>query len=184
MTPQATLQLAQAAECSCYLQSYTRPRPHGFPTINRLRPPAVIVESTYGVSSHSPREEREALFITQVKRVLLRGGRLLLPVVALGRAQVSLLCSTLDVWLPVLPGTCWCLWACPGDHAAHFRNFWLPVLLGLHSHAVLSRNHVQQQTVLTVWAWWGRELGTSSGCAHAFQLVSKPWNAAMRHSWA
>eukprot|EP00891_Asterochloris_glomerata_P003167 jgi/Astpho2/3167/fgenesh1_pm.00052_%23_3_t len=56
-----------------------------------VQPDVVIVESTYGVSSHSPREEREALFITQVKRVLLRGGRLLLPVVALGRAQELLL---------------------------------------------------------------------------------------------
>ena len=76
--------------------AYSRLRLHEHPTVSRccllasmLRPAAVIVESTYGVSSHSPREEREALFITQVKRVLLRGGRLLLPVVALGRAQVS-----------------------------------------------------------------------------------------------
>ena len=70
---------------------------------------SVIVESTYGVSSHSPREKREALFITQVKRVLLRGGRLLLPVVALGRAQVSLPCLKVDLRLPVLQSTCWCL---------------------------------------------------------------------------
>lgn len=50
----------------------------------------MVVESTYGVSRHSPREERERTFIEQVKRVLVRGGRLLLPVVALGRAQVPI----------------------------------------------------------------------------------------------
>lgn len=49
---------------------------------------AVIVESTYGVSRHLPREEREERFCSRVRQVLGRGGRLLLPVVALGRAQV------------------------------------------------------------------------------------------------
>ena len=103
------LRLAQPAEtagCRSCLQPHSRPCLHEHTTINMLRQPAVIVESTYGVSSHSPREEREALFITQVKRGLLRGGRLLLPVVALGRAQVSLPCSALDVRLPALPATC------------------------------------------------------------------------------
>lgn len=49
---------------------------------------AVIVESTYGVSKHLPRDQREQRFIEKVRGILVRGGRVLLPVVALGRAQV------------------------------------------------------------------------------------------------
>ena len=50
---------------------------------------AVIVEATYGVSSHQPREEREELFCSRVRDIVQRGGRVLLPCVALGRAQVQ-----------------------------------------------------------------------------------------------
>lgn len=49
---------------------------------------AVIVEATYGVSRHQPRQEREEQFCQCVRDVLLRDGRVLLPCVALGRAQV------------------------------------------------------------------------------------------------
>ena len=51
---------------------------------------AVIVEATYGVSKHLPREDREQRFIKKVRQALARGGRVLLPAVALGRAQVRL----------------------------------------------------------------------------------------------
>ena len=56
-----------------------------------LRPHIVIVESTYGVSRHLPRDERERRFCERVHTALARGGRVLLPVVALGRAQELLL---------------------------------------------------------------------------------------------
>ena len=52
-------------------------------------PLAVIVEATYGVSRHLPREEREERFCSRIRQILARGGRVLLPVVALGRAQVQ-----------------------------------------------------------------------------------------------
>ena len=48
----------------------------------------VIVEATYGVSQHEPRAEREQRFLARLRQVVGRGGRVLLPVVALGRAQV------------------------------------------------------------------------------------------------
>lgn len=48
----------------------------------------VIVESTYGVRNHLPRTEREQNFLKKVRGILDRGGNVLLPVVALGRAQV------------------------------------------------------------------------------------------------
>jgi len=54
-------------------------------------PHVVISESTYGVSPHTPREEREKRFTDRVYQILNRGGKVLLPVVALGRAQELLL---------------------------------------------------------------------------------------------
>lgn len=52
---------------------------------------ALITESTYGVQCHLPRVEREARFTSVVSSVVERGGRCLLPVFALGRAQELLL---------------------------------------------------------------------------------------------
>jgi cleavage and polyadenylation specificity factor subunit 3 len=51
----------------------------------------LIVESTYGTKLHEPRIERERLFTSQVHGILRQGGRCLLPVFALGRAQELLL---------------------------------------------------------------------------------------------
>ena len=54
-------------------------------------PEVLICESTYGVQSHEPRPEREHRFTSMVHEVVTRGGRCLLPVFALGRAQELLL---------------------------------------------------------------------------------------------
>jgi predicted metal-dependent RNase len=51
-------------------------------------PHVVIVESTYGTSRHLPALEREKRFIDKVHETVVRGGRVLMPIVALGRAQV------------------------------------------------------------------------------------------------
>ena len=51
----------------------------------------LIVESTYGVQIHEPRLDRERLFTTTVQNIVKSGGRCLLPVFALGRAQELLL---------------------------------------------------------------------------------------------
>lgn len=51
----------------------------------------LISESTYGVQCHQSKEERENRFITGVSDVVKRGGKCLLPVFALGRAQELLL---------------------------------------------------------------------------------------------
>ena len=48
---------------------------------------ALIVESTYGVQSHEPRDERERRFTQSVHEIVKQGGKCLLPVFALGRAQ-------------------------------------------------------------------------------------------------
>ncbi|KAL2113053.1 hypothetical protein VUR80DRAFT_5476 [Thermomyces stellatus] len=51
----------------------------------------LITESTYGISSHTPREEREQALMKSITGILNRGGRVLMPVFALGRAQELLL---------------------------------------------------------------------------------------------
>lgn len=51
----------------------------------------LITESTFGISSNPPRVERETALMKSVTTVLNRGGRVLMPVFALGRAQELLL---------------------------------------------------------------------------------------------
>lgn len=56
-----------------------------------VKPDVLVVESTYGVQVHATKAEREARFTGTVERVVSRGGRCLIPVFALGRAQELLL---------------------------------------------------------------------------------------------
>ncbi|EAW07164.1 cleavage polyadenylation factor subunit YSH1 [Aspergillus clavatus NRRL 1] len=51
----------------------------------------LITESTFGISTNPPRLEREAALMKAITGVLNRGGRVLMPVFALGRAQELLL---------------------------------------------------------------------------------------------
>ncbi|KAJ3428914.1 cleavage and polyadenylation specificity factor subunit 3 [Anaeramoeba flamelloides] len=57
----------------------------------RIPPDVLIVESTYGIQTHSPRIERENNFTSFVHKIISRGGCCLIPVFALGRAQELLL---------------------------------------------------------------------------------------------
>lgn len=56
-----------------------------------IRPDVLICESTYGVQSLEPRLEKEERFTASVHAIVKRGGRVLLPVFVLGRAQELLL---------------------------------------------------------------------------------------------
>ncbi|KDN52594.1 Endoribonuclease YSH1 [Tilletiaria anomala UBC 951] len=56
-----------------------------------VKPDVLICESTYGTQSLGPRLEKEARFTNTVHQVIKRGGRALLPVFVLGRAQELLL---------------------------------------------------------------------------------------------
>lgn len=56
-----------------------------------ISPDILICESTFGVQTHEPRLEREARFTNTIHDIVSRGGRCLLPVFALGRAQELLL---------------------------------------------------------------------------------------------
>uniref|UniRef100_A0A7M4EHD5 Cleavage and polyadenylation specificity factor subunit 3 n=1 Tax=Crocodylus porosus TaxID=8502 RepID=A0A7M4EHD5_CROPO len=59
--------------------------------IPTIKPDILIIESTYGTHIHEKREEREARFCNTVHDIVNRGGRGLIPVFALGRAQELLL---------------------------------------------------------------------------------------------
>ncbi|KAF7793827.1 hypothetical protein EIP86_004948 [Pleurotus ostreatoroseus] len=56
-----------------------------------IRPDVLIVESTYGVQTLEGREEKELRFTSLVHGIIRRGGHVLLPTFALGRAQELLL---------------------------------------------------------------------------------------------
>ncbi|PGH21455.1 endoribonuclease ysh1 [Polytolypa hystricis UAMH7299] len=66
--------------------------PHG------IKIDVLITESTFGISANPPRLEREAALMKSITSVLNRGGRVLMPVFALGRAQELLLILD-DYWV-------------------------------------------------------------------------------------
>ena len=59
--------------------------------IPRLRPDIVISEATYGDRLHSNREAEEENLINYTKEIINKGGKVLIPVFALGRSQEVLL---------------------------------------------------------------------------------------------
>lgn len=61
------------------------------------KPDILIMESTYGTHLHEKREEREQRFTSCIHDIINRGGRTLIPVFALGRAQELLLILD-DYW--------------------------------------------------------------------------------------
>ncbi|KAG6396379.1 hypothetical protein SASPL_142527 [Salvia splendens] len=57
----------------------------------QFSPDVCIIESTYGVQNHQPRHIREKHFTEVIHSTISRGGRVLIPAFALGRAQELLL---------------------------------------------------------------------------------------------
>lgn len=56
------------------------------------RPPDVMIcESTFGVQNLPQREEKEEMFLSAIANILKRGGKVLMPVFAVGNAQELLL---------------------------------------------------------------------------------------------
>lgn len=55
------------------------------------RPDILITESTFGTATHEPRLEKESRMMKNIHSTVLKGGRVLMPVFALGRAQELLL---------------------------------------------------------------------------------------------
>ena len=59
--------------------------------IPQFSPDICIIESTYGVQLHQPRNVREKRFTDVIHSTISQGGRVLIPAFALGRAQELLL---------------------------------------------------------------------------------------------
>lgn len=64
--------------------------------IERLKPNVVITESTYATKFRELKMKREKQFLTKVVETVEKGGKVLIPVFALGRAQE--LCILLDTY--------------------------------------------------------------------------------------
>ena len=59
--------------------------------IPEIKPNVLICESTYGCHTHEDQQDREKRFTSTIHQIIQRGGRCLIPVFALGRAQELLL---------------------------------------------------------------------------------------------
>ncbi len=60
----------------------------GAAVVDRLRPHMLLTETTYGTTVRDSKRSRERDFLKQVHTTIKRGGKVLIPVFALGRAQV------------------------------------------------------------------------------------------------
>ncbi|NPA86650.1 MAG: MBL fold metallo-hydrolase, partial [Candidatus Diapherotrites archaeon] len=71
-------------------------RLHSGADLSHAEGDVLIIESTYADRDHEPREEVERKFIQRVREVLDEGGKVVIPVFALGRAQemIDLLVSS------------------------------------------------------------------------------------------
>ncbi|KAI9008926.1 integrator complex subunit 11 [Phycomyces nitens] len=64
--------------------------------IDKVRPDVLITESTYGTTIRDSKRSRERDFLKKVHACVLKGGKVLIPVFALGRAQE--LCILIDAY--------------------------------------------------------------------------------------
>ena len=75
-------------------------------------PDVMIMEATFGTHNHEKREDREARFTSTVHDIVTRGGRCLIPVFALGRAQELLLILGTYVYVRM----CACMHLCTNTY--------------------------------------------------------------------
>lgn len=59
--------------------------------VPQIKPDILIAESTFGTATHEPRLEKETRMTNLIHSTISKGGRVLMPVFALGRAQELLL---------------------------------------------------------------------------------------------
>ena len=85
--------LPQVYDLHCYAGDFSRQEDRHLMAaeVPNVRPDILIIESTYGTHVHEKREVREARFTQTVHDTISRGGRCLIPVFALGRAQELML---------------------------------------------------------------------------------------------
>lgn len=93
----AAMFYVRVGNASCvYTGDYnmTPDRHLGAAAIDRLRPTLLITESTYATTIRDSKRARERNFLKRVHQAVDRGGKVLIPVFALGRAQE--LCILID----------------------------------------------------------------------------------------
>lgn len=93
----AAMFYVRVGNASCvYTGDYnmTPDRHLGAAAIDRLRPTLLITESTYATTIRDSKRARERNFLKRVHQAVDRGGKVLIPVFALGRAQE--LCLLID----------------------------------------------------------------------------------------
>lgn len=133
-----------------YTGDYSRVRDRHMPAaeVPERRPHIVICEATYGVNRHLPREQREQRFIDTVRRTVMNGGRVLLPVVALGRAQVSRDRRRASVghstWQRLSEGPSRC--RCLRRHTASMSQTIPPMTMSFTHVQLLADHHVMTRT--------------------------------------
>jgi putative mRNA 3-end processing factor len=69
--------------------------------VNVKNPDALILESTYGDRQHPPRKQVEDEFVSAVKETLQKGGSVLIPAFAIGRAQEIMMILDKRIDVPV-----------------------------------------------------------------------------------
>ncbi|TVU30534.1 hypothetical protein EJB05_22164, partial [Eragrostis curvula] len=76
-----------------YTGDYSREEDRHLPAAETppFSPDVCVIESTYGIQQHQPRDVRERRFTEIVSSTVSQGGRVLIPAYALGRAQELLL---------------------------------------------------------------------------------------------
>ena len=91
----AMIQLTTPAGTVLFTGDYSVTAQHTVPALSRpdLQADLVISEATYGERLHEDRAAAEERLLTQIREVVDRGGRVLIPAFAVGRAQEVLLDS-------------------------------------------------------------------------------------------
>ncbi|KIM78904.1 hypothetical protein PILCRDRAFT_75071 [Piloderma croceum F 1598] len=124
-----------------------------------IRPDVLIVESTYGVQSHEAREDKELRFTNLVHSIIRRGGHVLLPSFALGRAQELLL--ILDEYWRKHPD----LHSVPIYFASNLARKCMAVYQTyIHTMNSNIRSRFAKRDNPFVFKWWDRKIAEGPPC--------------------
>lgn len=110
--------------------------------IDRLQPDVLISEGTYATVNRDWKKERETKFAESVKQTFDRGGKVLIPVFALGRAQ-EIFALVEDLWEK-------CEWSVPVYFSAGLTEkvrFFYKVFVNWTNHNIKQQLLTQQKSV-------------------------------------
>ena len=133
-------------------------------------------ESTFGDMEIQPRLERESQFTKEVHRIVQRGGRCLVPMFALGRAQeLLLILGKMAVSMPLG-------WLCCCERWADVLTVWsarvAPAVCGMPSLPVLDEYWQQHPELHTVPIYYASAL--AKRCMAVFQTFTNMMNSRIQ----